>query len=634
MHPALHQTQPARAGDPLLTVVGDLVEDVVVWTAGAVARGTDNASVIQRCRGGSGANVAAFAAQQCRTRFLGRVGDDALGRRLVDELTGLGVDVRVQRGGRTGSIVVLVDPSGERTMFPDRGASAELAALPPQWAQGSDALHVTAYNLADVTSRRTVLDLVVSMRTRANALISIDVSSCAVIDTIGAQEMRTILTDVRPDVVFANADEARQLQLVDRPMPGVQAVVKNGSQPVTIVGADAEVHSLPVPAVADVRDTTGAGDAFAAGYLVSLLRGADAVERVAAGAALAGRVLRSPGPQLAADNTQPDAPSQRRQSRRQGRSIRTQGALSMNRSAQQRGIVVSTAVSDALAQGRPVVALESTIFSNLGLPAPANAEALERCQQALAEFEAVPALTAVLDGVPYVGLDETQQQRVLQGTRKVAERDLAVAVAQRWDVGVTTVSATTALAHAAGIDVFATGGIGGVHRGAELTGDVSADLDALAHHPVVTVCAGAKAFLDLPRTLEYLETVGVPVLGWQTEWFPAFYSRSSGVPVPHSVSDAQTVAGVLRNRTRADTGVLLCVPIPVADELNPAELDAMLTDALRDCAEQGISGAAVTPFVLGRLGALTEGRSVPANLALAENNARVAAEVARALSLD
>ncbi len=294
----------ARAGaeDPLLTVVGDLVEDVVVWTAGALSYGTDNPSVVRRCRGGSGANVAAFAAQQCRTRFLGRVGDDALGRRLVDELTGLGVDVRVQRGGRTGCIVVLVDPSGERTMFPDRGASADLAALPSEWAQDTDALHITAYNLADLTSRRSVLELVANVRARTTALVSIDVSSCAVIEAIGAQAMRTILTDVGPDVVFANVDEARLLELVDRPVPGVQAVVKNGSEPVTIVGPDAGLHSIPVPAVAGVRDTTGAGDAFAAGYLVSLLNGADAVDRVAAGAALAGRVLRSPGPQSAPDN--------------------------------------------------------------------------------------------------------------------------------------------------------------------------------------------------------------------------------------------------------------------------------------------------------------------------------------------
>lgn len=271
----------------------------MVWTAGAVARGTDNASVIQRCRGGSGANVAAFAAQQCRTRFLGRVGDDALGRRLVDELTGLGVDVRVQRGGRTGCIVVLVDPGGERTMFPDRGASADLEPLPPRWAEDTDALHLTAYNFVELASRRSVLDLVASVRARGTALVSMDVSSCAIIGTMGAAVMRAILTDVGPDVVFANADEARLLELVNSPVPGVQAVVKNGSEPVAIVGSDARLHLIPVPAVADVRDTTGAGDAFAAGYLVSLLEGADAVDRVAAGSALAGRVLRAPGPQLA-----------------------------------------------------------------------------------------------------------------------------------------------------------------------------------------------------------------------------------------------------------------------------------------------------------------------------------------------
>jgi len=295
-------------------------------------------------------------------------------------------------------------------------------------------------------------------------------------------------------------------------------------------------------------------------------------------------------------------------------------------------IRVSAAVAAALAAGRPVVALESTIFSNLGLPAPANGEALRRCLAAVRDGGAEPAVTAILDGQARVGLEPGEEERVLTGTRKVAERDIAVAVAQGAPVGVTTVSASVALAHAAGVQVFATGGIGGVHRGAELTGDISADLDALASHPVVTVCAGAKAFLDLARTLEYLETAGVPVLGWQHDWFPAFYLRSSGLPVPHRVETAQVVADVLRFRTRERTGVLLTVPIPPADELDTAALNQALDAALAACAAEGVAGAAVTPFVLARIERQTAGASVPANLALAENNARVAAAVAAALT--
>ena len=295
-------------------------------------------------------------------------------------------------------------------------------------------------------------------------------------------------------------------------------------------------------------------------------------------------------------------------------------------------IRVSAAVAAALAAGRPVVALESTIFSNLGLPAPANGEALRRCLAAVRDGGAEPAVTAILDGQARVGLEPGEEERVLTGTRKVAERDIAVAVAQGAPTGVTTVSASVALAHAAGVQVFATGGIGGVHRGAELTGDISADLDALASHPVVTVCAGAKAFLDLARTLEYLETAGVPVLGWQHDWFPAFYLRSSGLPVPHRVETAQVVADVLRFRTRERTGVLLTVPIPPDDELDAAALNQALDAALAACAAEGVTGAAVTPFVLARIERQTAGASVPANLALAENNARIATAVAAALA--
>jgi pseudouridylate synthase len=289
-------------------------------------------------------------------------------------------------------------------------------------------------------------------------------------------------------------------------------------------------------------------------------------------------------------------------------------------------------VAEALADGRAVVALESTIFSHLGLPSPHNVDALERCLDAVHRGGAVPAVTAVIDGVPRVGLSSGEYERILGPARKTAERDVAVAVAQGWAVGATTVSASVALAAAAGVSVFATGGIGGVHRGAESTGDVSADLYAIAHHPVVTVCAGAKAFLDLGRTLELLETLGVPVLGWRHDDFPAFYTRSSGFAVPHRVELAAEVAAVLAHRSRPQSGVLLTVPIPQPAELDAAHLDAVLAGALADCDQAGITGAAITPFVLGRIAAATAGGSIPANLALAEHNASVAAEVAVAIS--
>jgi len=295
--------------------------------------------------------------------------------------------------------------------------------------------------------------------------------------------------------------------------------------------------------------------------------------------------------------------------------------------------VCSEEVETALVEGKPVVALESTIFSHLGLPSPANRDALDRCIGAIRGGGAVPAVTAVLDGVVRMGLEGDEHERILGEARKTAERDVAVGVAQRWGFGATTVSASVAIAGAAGIAVFATGGIGGVHRGAEVTGDISADLDAIASHPVITVSAGAKAFLDLPRTLEYLESAGVPVLGWQHDWFPAFYTRSSGLTIPHRVDTAAEVARTFDARSRGSSGVLLTVPIPESDELDASELDAVLQSALDDCERSGTTGAAITPFVLGRISEATNGRNVPANLALAENNASVAAQVAVALAL-
>ena len=295
-------------------------------------------------------------------------------------------------------------------------------------------------------------------------------------------------------------------------------------------------------------------------------------------------------------------------------------------------LVLSPEVAAAVADHAPVVALESTIFSNLGLASPFNADALSLCLAAVRAGGAVPAVTAILDGVARVGLAESEYERILGIARKVAERDLAVAVGQQWPFGATTVSASVSLAAAAGVCVFATGGIGGVHRGAETSGDISADLDALAHQPVITVCAGAKAFLDLPKTLEYLETVGVAVLGWQHDWFPAFYTRSSGMRLAHRVESGDEVAAIFAARSRSASGLLLTVPIPLDDELDAAMLDSVLDQALTDCVAAHVSGAAITPFVLGRIALATAGRSVPANLALAANNAGVAAQVAVAIS--
>ena len=293
---------------------------------------------------------------------------------------------------------------------------------------------------------------------------------------------------------------------------------------------------------------------------------------------------------------------------------------------------VSDEVATALAEGRAVVAMESTIFSHLGLPSPTNEEALSRCEHAVRSVGAVPAVTAVFNGVAHVGISQTDRERVCGPAQKMAERDIPVATARGWKYGATTVSAALTLAERAGIRVFATGGIGGVHRGSELTGDISADLDAIARRAVVTVSAGAKAFLDLAQTLEYLETAGAPVLGWQTDEFPAFYTRTSGLNVPHRVETAEVVAAIFHNRTRADQGVLLAVPIPELDSLDAGRLDAALASALEECEAQEIRGAAITPFLLERITVATDGDSLPANLALAEHNAEVAAQVAVAIA--
>ncbi len=291
-------------------------------------------------------------------------------------------------------------------------------------------------------------------------------------------------------------------------------------------------------------------------------------------------------------------------------------------------------VAEARAAGRAVVALESTIIAH-GLPWPRNIELALALEAAVREAGAVPATIAVIDGRLRVGLDRAALERLgrSEGVAKLSRADLAVCLAQG-GTGATTVAATMIVAALAGIEVFATGGIGGVHRGAETSFDVSADLEELARSPVCVVASGAKAILDLPKTLERLETLGVPVIAVGQDDFPAFWSRSAGHPAPLRIDAPAAIAAAFRLRRRLGIagGQLVANPVPAADEIPHALLAPEIEAALAEAAAAGIAAKAVTPFLLERLRERTGGRSLEANVALVLNNARLAARIARELA--
>jgi pseudouridylate synthase len=283
-----------------------------------------------------------------------------------------------------------------------------------------------------------------------------------------------------------------------------------------------------------------------------------------------------------------------------------------------------------------LLALESTVIAH-GLPYPANLEIARELEAVARAHGAAPRTIALIGGEIRVGLndDELQHLATAHDVLKLSRRDIAAAVVGKRD-GATTVSATMFLAHRAGIRVFATGGIGGVHRAApgQATWDVSADLLELAATPVAVVCAGAKAILDLPATIEFLETHSVPVLGYQTDEFPAFYSRSSGLRVSARVDSVIEAAHVIRTHWRLGNpgGVLVTVPIPKEDETPREAIEPFIVQALHEAEAQGVTGSAATPFLLKRLNELTQGGSVRTNMALLKNNVAVAAEIAQALT--
>lgn len=295
---------------------------------------------------------------------------------------------------------------------------------------------------------------------------------------------------------------------------------------------------------------------------------------------------------------------------------------------------ISAEVAAARADGAPLVALESTIITH-GMPYPRNLETAHAVEAEVRRCGAVPATIAVLDGVIRVGLEPEALEHLAQArdVAKLSRADLAVCLAQG-GTGATTVSATMICAAQAGIAVFATGGIGGVHRGAEQSFDISADLQELAQTPVTVVAAGAKAILDLPKTLEVLETLGVPVISVGQSGFPAFWSRDSGLPAPLRIDDPRAIARAHQMRAALGLpgGQLVANPIPMADEIPAATLAPLIARAQRDAIAHGITAKSVTPYLLQRLYELTEGRTLEANIALVLNNARLAAHIAAAMA--
>lgn len=294
----------------------------------------------------------------------------------------------------------------------------------------------------------------------------------------------------------------------------------------------------------------------------------------------------------------------------------------------------STEVAEARARRRPIVALESTIITH-GMPYPQNLATARRVEDEVRAAGVVPATIAVLDGRLHAGLEAGELEALAQatGVMKLSRADLAACLASG-RTGATTVAATMIAAHLAGIEVFATGGIGGVHRGAEQSFDISADLRELALTPVTVVAAGAKAILDLPKTLEVLETLGVPVIAFGQDEFPAFWSRASGLRAPLRMDSAAEIARA--HRLRAELGLaggqLVANPIPAVAEIPRAVIGPVIEQALADATHKGIAAKAVTPFLLQRIFELTEGRSLEANIALVLNNARLGAEIAQALT--
>ena len=585
---------PAR-----VSVIGDALLDVRVVPAAAVRPGEDIPAAVGLSPGGQGANLAVRLARRgVPVSLTCSLADDVAGRILRTALEADGVDLRAVDTDTTGVVVVLLDDRGERTMLSQRVPFAAAAAE-----------HVTADGWVLLSGYLLLEPAGMALARAAAAVPGRRVLlGCAVPDALAAA-WRSAAAAFAPDLVVMNSVEMDRLPLAG---DHGRAVTDAGGATATIgaVTVDARMAAGP-----DAVDTTGAGDAFAAALVAELLD---------------------------ADWPPPTAcPARGARARRRAR--RRRGAGTRRPGSRRAGgwvvtpdwLAVGEEVRAALADGRAVVALESSLIAQ-GLPVPHNLDTALAAEAAVRESGAVPATAALEGGRLVVGADRALLDRLADPERVVAKagsRDLGPLLASG-ALASTTVSATMRAAHLAGIAVFATGGIGGVHRGAASSFDVSSDIDELAATPVAVVSSGAKSILDLPATLELLETRRVPVVGYGVDELPAFYSVGSGLSLAHRVDGPQrAAAAIAAHRSIPGAGGMLIVQPPPADlALDPAEVDAWIAEALVDAERNGIRGGAVTPHLLAHLAHASGGRTLRVNIGLIVANARTAGRIASVLT--
>ncbi len=565
----------------LVCALGDLTLDVIVRLAGPIAAGGDTDAEIHIGPGGQAANVAAWAAELgASARFVGKTGADEAGDLVRSKLTAYGVDVLGPIEGRNGSICSLVSPDGNRSMAADRGSARELRAdeLDPAWFADCDVLHVSGYALMHEPVRGAALHAAGLARS-AGAGITADLASWSAIRDSGVDAFSEALRALAPEVVFANEEEER------------------------IVGRSFV-------------------DAF---WIVEARRARVLVRR-----GRARGTSRRAGSRHHRRGRRPRRGLDRRRARARARSrcsLRPAGRRDAGSVADMSDLIqLSDEVRAALDERQPVVALETTIVAH-GFPAPHGVEVGLEMEAAVREAGATPATIGVLGGRIRIGLDEGELARFDSSARKLGPRDLA-ACAVSGDIGATTVGGVLTAARTVGIRFMGTGGIGGVHRGYPAPPDVSADLVALVASPVLVACSGAKSLLDIPATTEYLETLGIPVLGYRTDTMPLFYEAAGGPAVTQRVDDPESAARIAEAHWElGGCGLLLTNPPPES-----IEVGELIEEAVAEAARQGVSGQAVTPFVLAFLHDRSGGRTREVNRKLAVANARLAGEVSVAFA--